>query len=97
MQSVCVLQMGSLSKAEVEEKLALLVGDDITSKLKSANWKERLEGMEQLQSRVQDLKENTDAPILIQVCSHCRHNILYVPSAPMTALCSTVLSVVPAS
>ena len=43
--------------------------------LKSTNWKERLEGMEQLQSRVQDLKENADAPILIQVCSHC---ILYV-------------------
>ena len=67
--------MGSLSMAEVEEKLALLVGDDITSMLKSTNWKERLEGMEQLQSRVQDLKENADAPILIQVCSHC---ILYV-------------------
>ena len=67
--------MGSLSKAEVEEKLALLMGDDITSKLKSANWKERLEGMEQMQSRVQDLKENADAPILIQACSNCRHNI----------------------
>ena len=68
--------MGSLSKAEVEEKLALLVGDDITSKLKSANWKERLEGMEQLQSRVQDLKENIDAPILIQACIHCRLELL---------------------
>ena len=70
--------MGSLSKAEVEEKLTLLIGDDITSKLKSANWKERLEGMEQLQSRVRELKENTDAPILIQVCSHCRPDVLFV-------------------
>ena len=85
-QSVCLLQMGSLSKAEVEEKLGQLVGDDITSKLKSANWKERLEGMEQLQCRVRDLKENTDAPILIQACSHCRHSTVCASAAPRMAL-----------
>ena len=61
--------MGSLSKAEVEEKLAGLVGDDITTMLKSSNWKERLDAMGDLQQRVQDMKENIDAPLLIQVRS----------------------------
>ncbi len=67
------VQMGSLSKAEVEEKLAVLVGDAITSKLKSSNWKERLEAMGDLQQRVQDMKENIDVSILFQVraCSDC--------------------------
>ena len=68
--------MGSLSKAEVEEKLAVLVGDDITTMLKSSNWKERLDAMGDLQQRIQDMKENIDAPLLIQVrsrwyCLYC--------------------------
>ena len=64
-----VHQMGSLSKAEVEEKLAVLVGEDITTKLRSANWKERLEAMGDLQQLMQDIKENTDVPLLFQVCT----------------------------
>lgn len=61
--------MGSLSKAEVGEKLAVLVGEDIMTKLRSTNWKERLEAMGDLQQLVQDMKENTDAPLLFQVCT----------------------------
>ena len=61
--------MGSLSKAEVEEKLAVLVGDGITTRLRSTNWKERLEAMGDLQQCVQDMKENIDIPILFQVCT----------------------------
>ena len=64
-----VRQMGSLSKAEVGEKLAVLVGEDIMTKLRSANWKERLEAMGDLQQLVQDMKENTDVPLLFQVCT----------------------------
>ena len=91
--------MGSLSKAEVEDKLALLIGDDITSKLRSSNWKERLEAMGELQQRVQDMKENLDAPLLIQVCIH--HTIAPLPRivnvACMLQLSSTNCSAVQCS
>ena len=60
-------QSGALSRAEVEEKMMSLVGEDIVTRLKSGNWKDRLGAMEDLQSRTQDMKENLDASMLIQV------------------------------
>ena len=62
-----VMQSGALSRAEVEEKMMVLVGEDIVNRLKSSNWKERLAAMEDLQSRTRDCKENLDASMLIQV------------------------------
>lgn len=62
-----IAQSGALSRAEVEEKMMSLVGEDIVTRLKSSNWKDRLGAMEDLQSRTQDMKENVDAIMLIQV------------------------------
>ena len=53
-----------------------VVGADIVARLKSSNWKDRLAAMEDLQQRVQDMKENLDASMLIQVQ---RHGSNFVP------------------
>ena len=45
----------------------MLAGEALVGSLRSAAWKERLEAMEALQARVQELKENLDASTLIQV------------------------------
>ncbi len=62
-----ILQSGALSRGEAEEKMLVLVGESIVNRLKSANWKERLEAMEDLQKRTRELEENLDASMLIQV------------------------------
>ena len=61
------MQSGALSRAEVEEKFTVLVGEEIVKSLRSCNWKERLGAMEDLQSRMQELHGNMDASMLIQV------------------------------
>jgi len=48
-------QSGALSRAEAEEALAALAGEDVATGLRSAAWKERLAAMEALQARVAGL------------------------------------------
>ncbi len=60
------MQTGTLSRAEVEEKLSALAGEALVQRLQSSAWKERLEAMQTLTDLVLDQKENLDAAMLIQ-------------------------------
>ena len=51
----CV-QTGTLSRAEVEEKLSALAGEALVQRLQSSAWKERLEAMQTLTDLVLDQK-----------------------------------------
>jgi hypothetical protein len=61
------LQAGALSDREIEEKMVAIVGADTVACLKSANWKDRLAAMENVQQCLKQLKENLDISMLIQV------------------------------
>ena len=64
------MQTGTLSRAEVEERLTALAGEALVQRLQSSAWKERLEAMQELTELVLGHTEGLDASMLIQARAH---------------------------